>query len=165
MDSPQQQRGAAPYKGIVFVLLAVLAILLTGGVLFVWELGYFSPAMGEGQARQLIQQAGGADKISREASRILSVDTHKNPGFHSLSIYDPNPEITNYPAISVLVTNSHTGSLVIEPGFEDLPPYIRIMYGPHRHIKFMMIFDRTNRPGQQFRESFVQLSSNIFFSK
>jgi len=172
MDSPQQQRSAPPYKGIVFVLLAVLAILLTGSVLFLWEVGYFLPPMSETQVQRLIQQAGGADKISREASLLLNSDRHKNHDFHSLSIYDNRPEITNYPAISVLVTNSHTGSLVIEPGYEglppyieDLPPHIRIMFGPHRHIKFMLIFNVTNGVGQQFRDSHLQLSSNIFFSK
>lgn len=165
MDSPQQQRSAPPYKGIVFVLLAVFAILLTGCVLFLWEVGYFQPAMSEAQARQLIQQAGGADKILREASRIFKTEKYQSGEFHSLSIYGNPPKITNYPALSALVTNSETGSLVIEPGSEDVRPHIRIMYGPHRHIKFMSIFDGTNGPGQQFRDSQVQLSSNIFFSK
>jgi len=165
MDLPQQQRSSLPYKGIVYVLLAIFVILLTGCVLFLWEIGYFLPPMSETQVHRLIQQAGGADKVSREASLLLKSDRDKNHDFHSLSIYDNRPEITNYPAISVLVTNSHTGSLVIEPGYEDLPPHIRIMFGPHMHIKFMSIFDVTNDLGQQFRDSHVQLSSNIFLSK
>jgi hypothetical protein len=161
VDSPQQQHGAPPYKGIVFVLLAILVILLTGCVLFLWEVGYFLPAMSEIQARQLIQQAGGADKISREASQLI--DTYKT-NVSSLSfVYEP--EITNFPAILILATNSRTGGLVIEPGYQDLPPHVRIMYGTHRHTRFMIIFDGTNGPGEHFRESYVELSSNIFFSK
>lgn len=122
--------------------------------------------MSEAQARKLVQEAGGADKICREASLLLNVGKYKNPyEFHSLSIYDNPLEITNYPALSVLVTNSHTRSLVLEHGHDGLPPHIQIMYGPHMHIKFMSIFGETNGLDQHFVDSHVQLSSNIFFSK
>lgn len=123
--------------------------------------GAFLPPMSEDQARNLIQQAGGADKISREASKLIN--THSTGGFYSLSVYET--EITNFPAISVIATNSHTRSVVIEPGYQHLPMHIRILYGPHAHIKLMMIFDTTNGVMQQLGDSYVQLFPNIFFSK
>lgn len=164
MESPSHQRAAKPYKGVAFVLLTVVVILMTGCLLFLWATGSLLPPMSEAQARKLVQEAGGADEISREAANIVrSFKTSEVGAVKTISIYDS--AITNYPAISVLLTNSHTRGVLIEPHSYELPPNIRIMFGPHMHTKFMYILDGTDGLDQHFLDSHVQLSSNIFFSK
>lgn len=163
MDSPNPQRAATWPKALACALLMILGILIAGCFLLLLRMtDAFLPPMTEAQARNLIQQAGGPEKISRDAIRILH--KHSNADFAILSIYGPNHEITNYPAIEILATNSHTGSIDIESGY-NLPTHIRIIYGPHAHLKRMMIFDTTSDVTQQLGDSYVQLSSNIFFSK
>lgn len=164
MDSPQPQRAAKPYKGVAFVLSAAVVILLTGYLLFLWATGSLLPPMSEAQARKFVQEAGGADEISREAAGIIrSFETSEADTVKAISIFDST--ITNFPAISVLLTNSSTRGALIDPHRHELPSYIRIMYGPHMHLKFMSIFYETNGLDQHFLDSHIQLSSNIFFSK
>jgi hypothetical protein len=134
---------------ITFVLL-----VLAGGLVFLWQTGYFLPAMTEDQARKLIEKAGGAEQVNQDARKIFTA--HGTNELYSLWLYEG--EITNYPAIASLLSNSASKSFTVL----SRPPQITILYGPHSHLRLMHIFEATNDLPAKYESPLI--SSNIFFT-
>lgn len=128
---------------LVLNVLACLAL--------VWGAGCRQAEKSSTHAMQLIQNAGGVDAINKEAKAILARLGGANERVLSGS------ELKQFPAIAGL------GDLVVAynsaPGF---PPHVRVRFGPHQDIHFILIFDPTDPKGPEDRSSLAQLAPNIF---
>lgn len=113
------------------------------------------------KAEHLIGSAGGISKINLEASAIFQ--RYGTMELGGLSLF--RPEITNYPAIAVLLSNSVPKSFLIVPETPGEPPQISILYGPHSRLKCIRIFQTTNGLSLKYRSApSFEIASNIFLS-
>jgi hypothetical protein len=135
-----------------------LATAIAGVSLVIF--GCAKTGMTDQKAMELVSNAGGVSRVSSEANAIFSKYGVSQLG--GLSIFDS--DITNYPAIATLTSNSASRSFLLVPGTPGNPSQIRILYGPHSRLKCIRIFQSTNDLSSKYRSSLtVALSSNIFF--
>ena len=103
------------------------------------------------QAARLIQNAGGVDIINKEAKAILAKLGNADEKLLSSS------DLKEYPAISSL------GNVVLAcnqaPGF---PANVRIRFGRHNNINFILVFDPADTKGPDDKSSLEQIAPNIF---
>jgi len=116
------------------------------------------------RAIQLINKAGGVERINQEARRIFA----KYIGNAKEGRFLDESDLKEFPAIASLGNAWHLnleGEARI--GNTPLPAHISIRYGTHFHPDFISIFNPDDPLPPKFKNSslFIPLAPNIFLEK
>jgi hypothetical protein len=168
-------------KFMAFTICSFACLLLLGLILF-WFAGPYIlknvggpplPDMTKENALKLLEAAGGADKINREASTLLN-----QWGGNDSKFLDES-ELAKSPAIYALYTNCETYSGSLYTGtsvavWSDFPNgdpsnglvrCIKIEFGNHQSHKRFYILNQNQAVTFNMPSNWFQVASNIFASK